>query len=88
MEAHERLIDRVMGELDDVLCTIALVKENEALQDRLFDQLTDLLVEGMFLDLRLGYLSGAVDRSTYVADLADLAERCRSAGLLPLPSRG
>jgi hypothetical protein len=87
MDAHERLVTRVADEQDDMLSTIQLVASDAQLQDRLFDQLVDLLVEGMFLDLREEYLAGSVDRDTYVAGLADLADRCRAAGLLPLPSR-
>ena len=87
MDAHERLATRVADEQDDILGTIQLVDGDDALQDRLFDQLVDLLVEGMFLDLREGYLAGSMSREVYVEQLGDLAERCRSWGLLPLPSR-
>lgn len=87
MDAHERLATRVADEQDDILGTIQLVDGDDALQDRLFDQLVDLLVEGMFLDLREGYLAGSIEREAYVDQLSDLAERCRSRGLLPLPSR-
>jgi len=87
MDAHERLVSRVADEQDDILGTIQLVDGDGALQDRLFEQLVDLLVEAMFLDLRESYLDGTIDRDAYVAELADLAERCRGRGLLPLPSR-
>jgi hypothetical protein len=87
MDAHERLATRVADEQDDILGTIQLVDGELALQDRLFEQLVDLLVEGMFLDLREGYLAGSISRDAYVSQLSDLAERCRSCGLLPLPSR-
>jgi hypothetical protein len=87
VDAQNRLIERVGAEQDDVLCTIQLVEGDEALQGRLFDQLVDLLVEGMFLDLRRAYLAGDVDRDRYVEDLSALADQCRNVGLLPLPSR-
>lgn len=87
MDAHERLVTRVADEQDDILGTIQLVEGDRQLQDRLFEQLVDLLVEGMFLDLREQYLGGSLGRDGYVDQLADLAERCRSLGLLPLPSR-
>lgn len=87
MDAHERLVTRVADEQDDILGTIQLIDGDPRLQDRLFDQLVDLLVEGMFLDLREEYLEGALDRDGYVDVLADLADRCRATGLLPLPSR-
>ena len=87
MDAHQRLVNRVADEQDDILSTIQLVTGDDELEARLFDQLVDLLVEAMFLDLRKEYLIGDVDRTAYVDALADLADRCRSAGLLPLPTR-
>jgi hypothetical protein len=87
VDAHERLMTRVGHEQDDVLCTIQLVRGDDALERRLFEQLVDLLVESMFLDLRQEYLDGDLDRQTYVDELAALADQCRGAGLLPLPSR-
>ncbi len=87
MDAHERLVNRVSEEQDDVLGTIQLIDGDDELQDRLFEQLVDLLVEGMFLDLREEYLTGSLERDDYVAALAGLADRCRQVGLLPLPSR-
>ncbi len=87
MDAHDRLVERVALEQDDVLCTVQLVEGDAELQRRLFDQLVDLLVEGMFLDLRTRYLTGDLDKETYVDELGALAEQCRHVGLLPLPSR-
>jgi hypothetical protein len=87
VEAHVRLIERVAAEQEDVLCTIQLVQGNDELEDRLYEQLVDLLVEGMFLELRAAYLGGDVARDVYVTELSSLAEHCRSMGLLPLPSR-
>lgn len=87
MDAHERLVHRVGDEQDDILGTIQLIDGDPQLQDRLYEQLVDLLVEGMFLDLREEYLDGRLSRDEYVEVLADLADRCRQAGLLPLPSR-
>lgn len=87
MDEHERLVTRVADEQDDILGTIQLIDGDAQLRDRLYEQLVDLLVEGMFLDLREEYLDGTIDRDAYVRQLADLAERCRSMGLLPLPSR-
>ena len=80
-------MQRVGQEQDDVLGTLQLVRGDELLEDRLFEQLVDLLVEGLFLDLRQRYLRGAVDREDYVEELAGLADLCREAGLLPLPTR-
>jgi hypothetical protein len=86
MDAHHRLATRVAQEQDDLLGTIQVVRDGE-LGARLFDQLVDLLVEGMFLDLRREYLDGRLSRADYVEELAQLAAQCRRAGLLPLPSR-
>ena len=87
VDAHHRLVQRVDQELDDVLGTLQLVRGDDLLEEHLFEQLVDLLVEGLFLDLRQRYLAGSVDRERYVEELARLADLCREAGLLPLPSR-
>lgn len=88
VEAHDRLIARVAAEQDDLLCTLDLVGDDAELTERLWTQLVDLLVEGMFLDLRREYLLGGLDRDGYVDELTAIAERCRNVGLLPLPARG
>jgi hypothetical protein len=87
VDAHDRLVQRVSQEQDDILGTIQLVSGDDLLEARLFEQLVDLLVEGLFLDLRQSYLEGSVLREDYVEELARLADLCRDAGLLPLPSR-
>lgn len=87
MDAHDRLLQRVGREQDDVLGTLQLVRGDARLEDRLFEQLVDLLVEGIFLDLRRRYLADEVTRDGYVEELGGLADLCRDAGLLPLPSR-
>jgi hypothetical protein len=87
VDAHERLMHRVGNEQDDVLGTLQLVHGDDLLEDRLFDQLVDLLVEGLFLDLRHQYVAGELEREDYVDELGDLAELCRVAGLLPLSRR-
>ncbi len=88
MDAHDRLIARVAAEQEDVLCTLQLCGHDSDLGERLWSQLVDLLVEGMFLELRRAYLQGELDRERYVEELTAMAERCRGAGLLPLPARG
>lgn len=88
VDAHDRLIQRVLTEQDDVLCTLGLVQGEPALADRMWEQLVDLLVEALFLDLRRAFLDGTVGRDDYVQQLTELADRCRSVGLLPLPARG
>jgi hypothetical protein len=87
VDAHHRLVQRVSQEQDDILGTLQLVRGDEVLEERLFEQLVDLLVEGLFLDLRQSYIAGDVERDDYVEELARLADLCRDAGLLPLPSR-
>ena len=70
-----------------MLATLQLVRGDDALEGHLFDQLVDLLVEGMFLELRRRYLADELDRETYLVEMNTLAALCRSAGLLPLPGR-
>lgn len=84
MDAHQ-LGDRLDSEIDDVLSTLQLVHGNPSLQDRLFDQLVDLLVEGLFVECQRRYLAGDVDRVGYVAELGELAGQCHRVGLLPIP---
>lgn len=86
MEAPDTLADRVAVEQDDVLITLQLVRGDAALEDRLFDQLVDLLVEGLFLDLRRRHEAGELDRERYLMELGTLAGQCRAAGLLPFAS--
>lgn len=88
MDGHERLLASVAAELDDVLCTLDLCAHEPELAERLWGQLVDLLVEGLFLDLRRAYLAGEVERRAYVEEVAAVADRCRAHGLLPLPARG
>jgi hypothetical protein len=88
MDTHERLVAKVAGEQDDVLSTLSLVARNDEVAERMWSQLVDLLVESMFLDLRSQLVAGTIDREGYVAELSELATRCRDSGLLPLPTSG
>ncbi len=81
------MLQRVGQEQDDVLGTLQLVRGDAQLEDRVFVQLVDLLVEGLFLDLRRRHLADEVTQDDYAEELAELADLCRDAGLLPLPSR-
>ncbi len=85
MAATDPLRDQVRAEQEDLLATVAFVADRE-LVARVWGRLVDLLVEGLFLDLRAEYLDGTLDRVAYVAALDDLAIRCHRVGLLPLPS--
>lgn len=87
VEAHERLMQRIAVEQDDVLATLQLVRGDDALESHLFEQLVDLLVEGMFVELRQQFVDGEISRADYLTELASLATLCRGAGLLPLPGR-
>ena len=87
MHDHERLVAQVEGEQDDVLAAIPLVTGNDALEDHLFNRLVDLLVERAFLSLRAAQLDGEMSPDEFARASANLAEGCRRAGLLPLPSR-
>ncbi len=87
MDAHDRLMQRVEKEQDDVLGTLQLVQGDHMLETHLFEQLVDLLVETMFLELRQRYFEGSLSRDDYVAEMAALAGQCRRVGLLPLSTR-
>lgn len=73
---------RVASDTDDVLATIPLVAGNAHLTDHLFEQLVDLLLEGMLVDLRRTLADGVISAAEYRDELANLAIQCRSAGLL------
>lgn len=81
METTE-VAKRVANDIDDVLATIALVRENPRLVDHLFDQLVDLLLESSLVELRTRLADGELSAGQYADALAQLAIQCRSAGLL------
>lgn len=69
-------------ELDDALSTIWLVRGNEQLSERLYDQVVDLLLERVLLDLRTELVAGNLTASSFASELARLADQCRAVGLL------
>jgi hypothetical protein len=69
-------------ELDDALSTVWLVRGNEQLSARLFDQVVDLLLERMLLDLRTELVAGRLTAVEFANQLARLADQCRTVGLL------
>lgn len=73
---------RVASDTDDVLASIPLVVGNPHLTDHLFEQLVDLLLEGMLVDLRRQLADGLLSSTEYGDELATLATQCRAAGLL------
>ena len=79
---RQNLVTDVDRELDDALSTLWLVRGNEQLSSRLFDQVTDLLLERILLDLRTELVAGRLTATTFASELARLADQCRSVGLL------
>jgi len=73
---------RVATDTDDVLATLPLVRGNQRLTDRLYEQLVDLLIEGILVDLRASMLDGSISAADYGTELAELAAQCRRVGLL------
>jgi hypothetical protein len=73
---------RVAAETSDVLGTIPLVSGNPNLTDHLFQQLVDLLLEGVLVDLRTQLADGTITSAEYASELATLASQCRAVGLL------
>ena len=69
-------------ELDDALSTIWLVRGNDHLSERLFDQVTDLLLERVLLGMRSRLVAGEISASDFANELARLADQCRHVGLL------
>lgn len=79
---RQDLVSDVDRELDDALSTLWLVRGNEQLSVRLFDQVTDLLMEWILLDLRSELVAGHLTATAFANELARLADQCRSVGLL------
>ena len=79
---RKALANDVDRELDDALSTLWLVRENPQLCERLFDQLTDLLLERILLGLRTELVAGTITASDFANQLAKLADQCRHVGLL------
>jgi hypothetical protein len=75
-------MDKVSGDLDDILTTLPYVRENGALTDRLFEQVVDLLVEQIVDDLRQQYDGGQLSARAYAIELATLAGQARAVGLI------
>jgi len=87
MQADDQMVREVGEEQDDVLASIQLVRGDRSLEDRLFEQLVDLLIEGMFVELRQAYLMAEMTSDAYVAELGILVDALSGAGLLPLRGR-
>lgn len=83
---RKALANDVDRELDDALSTMWLVRENPQLCERLFDQLTDLLLERILLGLRTELVAGTITASDFANQLAKLADQCRHVGLLSADS--
>jgi hypothetical protein len=77
---------RVSADTDDVLATIPLVANNPRLTGHLFDQLVDLLLEGVLVGLRSDLAEGRISAQEFADELALLAAQCRSVGLLETSS--
>jgi hypothetical protein len=78
----QRVAEHLATETDDVLATLPLVTGNKRLTDRLFEQLVELLLEGLVLDLRSQLEAGDLPVGEYGNKLAELAAQCRQVGLL------
>ena len=76
------IVEDVDKELDDALATVWLVRGNEQLVGRVFEQITDLLLERILLELRGELIVGHLTATSFANELARLAEQCRNVGLL------
>ena len=76
------IVNDVDQELDDALATLWLVRGNEQLVGRMFEQITDLLLERILLDLRSELIVGHLTATSFANELARLADQCRNVGLL------
>ncbi|MBI1843353.1 MAG: hypothetical protein HYR89_01860 [Actinobacteria bacterium] len=77
VEAHAQ----VNKQIDDLLATIYLVRDNNELVERLFDQLVNDLVELTFLETHLDFEEGVIDLRDFQEQIATLTRQCRAMGL-------
>ena len=82
VQRQQPAVADVDRELDDALSTVWLVRGNDQLSTRLFDQVVDLLLERILLDLRTELVAGRLSAADFANQLATLADQCRSVGLL------
>ena len=82
VQRQQPAVADVDRELDDALSTVWLVRGNDALSTRLFDQVVDLLLERILLELRTELVAGRLSAADFANQLATLADQCRSVGLL------
>lgn len=80
MSAHE-LHEQVNKEIDDLLVTIYLVRDNAELVERLFAQLVNNLVELAFVATHLEFATGVIDLRVYQEETSTLNRQCQEMGL-------
>lgn len=80
MSAHE-IHEQVNKEIDDLLVTIYLVRDNAELVERLFAQLVNSLVQLAFVETHLEFATGAIDLSVYQEETLTLSRQCQEMGL-------
>jgi hypothetical protein len=73
---------QVETQMDDVLATVRLVGDNQQLCDELFGSLVDLLIEHLLLEMAIEVDEGSLSTDDYEEQLGELAEQCRTVGLL------
>ena len=77
VEAHAQ----VNKQIDDLLATIYLVRDNHELVERLFEQLVNDLVELTFLETHLDFEGGVIDLRDFQEQIATLRRQCQAMGL-------
>ena len=75
-------VRRVADETSDVLSTILLVGDNERLQDQLFGQLVDLLLEGILIEQRVALEGGTLSPLQFCVEREELMTQCRAVALI------
>ncbi len=83
MPVGDGFAQRIVSEQDDLLSTLQLVAGNRDLENRLLERLVDLLLEGLFFDLRNQLVHGQLTDLDHRAATAELAAQARAVGLIP-----
>ena len=88
MSDHHALPPAIDAELDDVLDLLPLVEVMPDLADRVFDRLTDALVEAVLHDVRARHEAGEIPRSRYLTEVCRLVVALEHRGLLDVGRSG
>ncbi len=85
-----RGLDEVMGQIgervleqDDLLRTVWIVRRSDEATIPLFDRLTKVCLEQLFLELEFRHIVAELSDDDYLIEVARLVAQCRAVGVAP-----